>query len=312
VPTPLIAETAAMTAPGEFAPLAPPRRRLRPRTVVALIVVVLLVGVPSLVRIFFLEAFKIPHAGMSPTLLAGDHVFVRKDAYGTRAHRTPARGDVVVFRHPEHPEQDFVQRVIGLPGDTITVQEAAIFINGWRIPTCVAGFGELEVGDEKRVGIAVVELLGDTAYLVFHDQQKLHASQHTHEGEGEGEAGSEDHHQAPPSEGPYTVPPGEVFVFGDNRENCLDSRHWFEGRGGGVRVDQVKGRASTVWMARKKSGGTDRSRIGLDLSAAPKCPEGFGPQTCAGLERCLSSRPPRETTTPPADRSTGAPVSTPP
>jgi signal peptidase I len=173
VPTPLIAETAVMTAPGEFAPLAPPRRRLRPRTVVGLIVVVLLVGVPALVRIFFLEAFKIPHAGMSPTLLAGDHILVRKDAYGTRSHRTPARGDVVVFRHPEHPEQDFVQRVIGLPGDTITVQEAAIFINGWRIPTCVAGFGELEVGDEKRVGIAVVELLGDTAYLVFHDQQKV-------------------------------------------------------------------------------------------------------------------------------------------
>jgi signal peptidase I len=255
---------------------------------------VLVVGLPLLVRTFYAEAFKIPQQGMAPNLLPGDHIIVRKDAYGAREHRVPARGDIIVFRSPERPEQDFVQRVIGLPGDTIAVQQGAVFINGWRIPTCVAGIAEIEIDGTNHAGIAVVELLGDTAYLVFHDQPK-----HDHEEESEGNA------HLPDAEGPYVVPPNEVFVLGDNREHSHDSRRWFEGRGGGVRIDQIKGRASTIWMSLPKTG-VRWARVGASLSTAPQCPEGFSAATCSALERCLASRPPTETTSPPAAASAGA------
>jgi signal peptidase I len=261
---------------------------------IALGLTLLLVGVPLLVRTFYVGAFKVPDPGMAPNLLPGDHIFVRKDAYGRSDHRVPARGDIVVFRSPEHPGEDSVQRVIGLPGDTITLEQGAVFINGWRIPTCVVGIAEVDSGGTSPAGIAVVELLGDTAYLVFHDPP-----QHEHGEESEG------HRHPGESEGPFTVPLNEVFVLGDNREHTQDSRHWFEGRGGGVRVDQIKGLASTIWMSFAQSKGINWSRVGSKLMDPPRCPAGFPPATCAALERCLGGRPPRETTTPP-DKNVGA------
>jgi len=252
----------------------------------------ILAGLAWVARAFYVETFKVASPGMGPNLLVGDHIVVRKDAYGAREHRLPARGDVVVFPNPEHPEQDDIGRVIGLPGDTLSVEQAAVFINGWRIPTCVMGVGEVNVGDADHAGIAVVELLADTAYIVFHDQPKE-----------ESEEGSEGHHHGAKSEGPYTVPNQEVFVLGDNREHSHDSRYWFAGRGGGVRLDQIKGRASTIGMSFARSGRATWSRVGSSLLGAPQCPQGFPPPACAALERCLASPPSRDVTTPPPGRS---------
>jgi signal peptidase I len=97
-----------------------------------------------------------------------------------------------------------------------------------------------------------------------------------------------------------------VFVLGDNRENSDDSRGWFEGRGGGVRVDQIKGRASTIWSSIDEAGHIPWSRVGRDVTGPPKCPDGFPPATCTALEQCLANRPPRSATTPP-EWSLGAP-----
>ena len=90
-------------------------------------------------RIFAFQAFKIPSGSMEDNLLTGDHIFVNKFIYGPQAGpllplRDPRRGDVVVFRYPDDPRTDFVKRVVGLPGETITIRDKHVFIDGRELP----------------------------------------------------------------------------------------------------------------------------------------------------------------------------------
>lgn len=91
------------------------------------------------IRGFVVQAFKIPSGSMIPTLLIGDHILVSKFIYGIRNPFTgavlipvkePGRLDVVVFKYPLNPDQDFIKRVIGLPGDTIEVVNKQVRVNG--------------------------------------------------------------------------------------------------------------------------------------------------------------------------------------
>jgi signal peptidase I len=91
------------------------------------------------VREFLVQAFKIPSGSMIPTLLIGDHILVNKFIYGIKMPFTgrviipvkePARNDIVVFKYPRNPSQDYIKRVIGLPGDTIEIINKKIYING--------------------------------------------------------------------------------------------------------------------------------------------------------------------------------------
>src|SRR5207302_626640 len=98
--------------------------------------------VALLLRAFVFEPFHIPSGSMIPTLLVGDFIFVNKMAYGLRipftdpshvhklGERAPRRGDVVVFIVPQHPDVDYVKRVVGLPGDHIELRDNVVFING--------------------------------------------------------------------------------------------------------------------------------------------------------------------------------------
>jgi signal peptidase I len=174
-----------------------------------LVVVVALVYV----RLAVAGAYKVPAGSMLPTLAVGSHVAVSK------VDRDPTRGRVIVFHYPEHPDQDFVKRIVGLPGDTIAGSGTEILVNGKPIARCLVGSWGYDDEGTKRTGEIWLEALDGAQWLVFHD------------------AGSAGFTPA----GPWTVAPGEVFVLGDNRENSHDSRMFFSGNGGGVPMRLIVG-----------------------------------------------------------------------
>ena len=95
-----------------------------------------------LLRSFLAEPFKIPSSSMRPTLEVGDFILVNKFIYGIRLPiieqkiipiSDPKRGDVVVFRYPLNPSQDFIKRLIGLPGDVVEYRDKKLTVNGKRV-----------------------------------------------------------------------------------------------------------------------------------------------------------------------------------
>ncbi len=242
--------------------------------------IVIALGLALGLRSFVVEAFKIPSGSMIPTLRVGDHIFVDKLRYGPLlpfgkgrlyARMPPARGDVVVFGFPERPDEDFIKRVIGHPGDVIEVFDGHPRINGWDVPHCRAGTFTYSESDDvwgRHEGELDVEFLGENSYLVLHDRAALGAADH---------------------QGPFTVKPGEFFVMGDNRNNSHDSRLWFAGRGGGVPFDLLKGHALFVWFS-ASSRGFDASRIGTVVTGHPRV-EQASVELQAGIEKCLAERP---------------------
>jgi signal peptidase I len=248
--------------------------RLR-RLAVPFFVILGISAIPLLfcTRAFVVEAFKIPGGSMIPTLLVGDHIFVSKSAYGaaipfTRARLgtcPPKRGEVVVFAFPEHPEQDFVKRVVALPGDTLSTRAGHPVLNGWRVPNCRVGrwsYWDQDSPTSHHEGDLYVEFLGDESYLAFYDEM----------------SGA-----FPEEMGPYVVKAGEYWVMGDNRNNSHDSRMWFGGRGGGVPFDHSRGRALFVWLSEFGS------RKGLAVHK-PTLPDSAA-SLQGVLDACLKQRP---------------------
>ncbi len=112
------------------------RRKSVFREYVEAILIALLLAL--FIRTFVVQAFKIPSGSMIPTLLVGDHILVNKFIYGIKNPITgstwisiekPERGDIVVFKYPVNPKQDFINRVIGVPGDTIKIVNKKVYIN---------------------------------------------------------------------------------------------------------------------------------------------------------------------------------------
>jgi signal peptidase I len=206
-------------------------------------------------RVFVLEMFRNPSGSMLPTFAVGEHFVVDKLA-GVPAHR----GEVIVFKFPEHPDQDFVKRVIATSGDVFDVTNGHPTINGWTVPSCKVGEWSYDEpgGLGRHKGDVYVEFLEEAAYLTFFDQA----------------AGAFADHQ-----GPFHAKSGEAWVMGDNRNNSHDSRMWFGGAGGGVPSSMVKG---TV----------------IGTGGAPKLPASMS-SLASAFDECMRERPPLASTTPP-------------
>jgi signal peptidase I len=266
------------------------------------------IGVAVLValvlRVFVIEAFKIPSGSMIPTLMVGDHIFVAKYAYGpllpfsdTRLYTRmpPSRGDVMVFKFPENKEQDFIKRAVAVPGDKLEALDGRVVLNGWLAPHCYVG--RMEQGHGLS-GELYLEHLGDRSYVTMFDQKTGEEPCAT---DGDCGAGRSCRgHVCGMLQGPYYVAPDEVWAMGDNRNNSHDSRSWRNGMGAGVPFRNIKGRAMFVWMAWNPSGGVAFDRLFVSVMGQPRLPSGSPPSLQGGLDACLRNRPPLRETTPPA------------
>ncbi len=199
-----------------------------------------------LFRSFLFEPFKIPSGSMIPTLLVGDFIVVNKFTYGLRlpvAHTkflpigNPQRGDVVVFRYPVDPKVNFIKRLVGLPGDTVTYRDKQLFVNAEQVSNTEQGrfsSNEIKCTTPRSDATRLTETLGSVSHdILIHEN-----------------SGSRD--------GQWQVPEGHYFVMGDNRDRSNDSREW-----GFVPEENLMGRAIGIWLNFDYTKGCgDLSRVG--------------------------------------------------
>src|SRR5271156_4462361 len=188
-------------------------------------------------RSSFVEAYVIPSGSMEPTILVGDHILVNKVAYGRRIPRTIAglavpglssgkylvhlgtihHGDILVFESPRERGLDLIKRVIGLPGDRVQVIDGEVWRNGERIAD---------------------------PHAVFSAREKARSEFST-----TGNFPPGDPRQREIDAGLVVVPPGRLFMMGDNRDNSFDSRFW-----GFADENDVEGRAVAIYLSWDQGG----------------------------------------------------------
>ncbi|WP_133716828.1 signal peptidase I [Methylocaldum gracile] len=201
-----------------------------------------------LLRSFLVEPFRIPSGSMMPTLLIGDFILVNKYTYGIRLPvlntkivemGEPERGDIVVFRFPKDPKVDYIKRVIGLPGDRIAYYNKQLYVNGEAIK-------QTAIAEYQGVGQGSVM---NGARLLSEDLKGVNHDILIREGQ-------------PSVQGEFTVPEGQYFVMGDNRDNSNDSRYW-----GTVPESHLVGKAFFIWMSWDwENGGIAFDRLGTILN----------------------------------------------
>ncbi len=191
---------------------------------------------------FVVQAFRIPSESMERTLLTGDFLLVDKAHYGPGTsleswllpYRPIRRQDIVVFRYPVHPDQHFVKRVIGIPGDHIRIVRKRVYVNGVPLREDYALFNgnhdrylddfpngpEWTLSMEPRWGIQKNKLVED---------------------------------------GQLIVPEDSLFVMGDNRDDSSDSRIW-----GFVPRQNVIGRPLLIYWSMDMDGWSDPLSRGSD------------------------------------------------
>ncbi len=200
--------------------------------------------VALLLRSFVVEAFKIPSGSMIPTLAIGDQIFVNKLVYGVRVPFTairvvdftePKRGEVIVFICPVEPHEDYIKRVVGLPGDEIMVRDGIVSINGTQLEREFVERTDLWDRDSRSgrwypfEAFVYREMMPDgSEHTVIYDADPA---------------------QAASDFGPVVVPEGHVFMMGDNRDHSFDSRAW-----GSVPFSNILGRSLFVWFSWGREG----------------------------------------------------------
>ena len=203
------------------------------------------------------QQFTIPSSSMEPTLLTGDYIVVSKMAYGWSRASLPfdlplfsgrirgrdlARGDVVVFRLPRDPQQTWVKRVIGLPGDKVQVKAGVVFVNGRPLPRTPVGVTFDHDAPARPVMQARERQPSGRSYLTYQA------------GGGPGD-----------DTGVYVVPRGRYFVMGDNRDNSLDSRWPREIGVGFLPAENLVGKAEFIVVSWKAGASLFKPWTWLDL-----------------------------------------------
>jgi signal peptidase I len=191
------------------------------------------------IRSFVFEPFRIPSGSMMPTLLEGDFIFVKKFAYGLRMPVTetkfietgnPKRGDVIVFRLPSDPSINYIKRVIGLPGDTLTYERHRLTVNGEKV--------DLKRGKDSPWNAPIyVEDLDGRVHDILVMNPEFSIRDNT-----------------------YRVPEGHFFVMGDNRDRSSDSRFI-----GPIPEEFLVGEAVRIWMHFVPWNMPDWGRIGTKI-----------------------------------------------
>ena len=215
------------------------------------------------IRSFVFAPFSIPTVSMLPSLYVGDYLLVAKWPYGYSRYSfpfqfppfdgrvlssVPKRGDIVVFR-PTGATEDFIKRVIGLPGDTIEVRDGSLILNGTPVPR----------GDMQPLAIPVSAnspckvVAGATAMVRESGGERACVYPTYHETLPKGASYriiDQVDHAIADHVPPTKVPDGQLFMMGDNRDDSLDSRFMpAEGGVGLVPLDRVIGRAAIVFWS---------------------------------------------------------------
>lgn len=203
-------------------------------------------------RTFLFQPFWIPSGSMKSTLLVGDFLFVSKYSYGYSRHsfpfsaapfegrifaRTPERGDVIVFKHPR-TGADFVKRLVGLPGDRVQMIEGVLHVNGVAAPQQAAP----DFLEPAAPGLACIDfprIDGDVFCRKLAFTETLDGSEHVILQADATRASSVNNTRE------FTVPEGNFFFIGDNRDNSNDSRQAV----GMVPFDNLVGRAEIIALS---------------------------------------------------------------
>ena len=193
------------------------------------------------IRTFLFQPFNIPSGSMIPTLLVGDYLFVSKYSYGYTHYSLPFspplfpgrilggevhRGDVVVFRLPKDDSIDYIKRVVGLPGDRIQVIDGVLNVNGQPVKReHIDDYVTDDDGVVQRVKQYRETLPNGVTYTTldltdngFYDNTPV-----------------------------YTVPAGDYFMMGDNRDNSTDSR--VLSQVGYVPYENIIGKAQIIFFS---------------------------------------------------------------
>lgn len=203
------------------------------------------VAIALVLRTFLFQPFHIPSGSMLPNLMKGDYIITSKYSvgYGRYAaapfpfpvsegrflERAPDRGDVLVFR-PDGDDKNFIKRLVGLPGDTIQMQEGRLILNDQ--PVSLTQQGEETFADQFGQDV-LAEIWSETfpngdTHTIY-DSQKNSPSDNTTV---------------------YRIPDGHYFLMGDNRDNSGDSRVPVRNGGAGiVPASNIIGRAEIVLLS---------------------------------------------------------------
>ena len=198
------------------------------------------------IRTFLYEPFKIPSGSMYPSLYVGDFLFVSKYTYGYSKHSfpfsmplfngriwsdEPQRGDVVVFKFPQDNKTDYIKRVIGLPGDKIKLENGRLYINGVLVEREPIDDFVLrdKYGNVERFRQYIETLPNGVKHNIIEVSD------------------SEIYDDVPE----LTVPEGNYFMMGDNRDRSDDSRV----NVGFVPFENLVGKARVLFFSYDSNGG---------------------------------------------------------